>query len=425
MIGHLRNLVLGAGMVVYLLRERLRTGRWRTAARIRNGRIGAVPRRASGPRILVHGVSVGENHALVPLIEELAGVPANPDLVVSASTRTGFARACEIHRGRHAVVRFPLDFTWMVNRFLDDLGPNLVVLAELELWPNFLAGCARRGIPVCVVNGRMSERSFRGYRRGRWLTFGSLRRLTLVAAQSEEYRARFAALGVPAERCRVTGSLKWDAAHATPDPEAAAQLARTLGIDRSRPLIVAGSTGPGEEEALLAALPAGCQLLVAPRDPARWDAVAALHPDTVRRSETDGEERGRAQSVSFFLLDSLGELSTAYAIADLVFIGRSLIPRGGSNPLEAVALGKPTVIGPHHENFAAIVAHLVDAGGIVVSDRPMEVMEEWLRDGEAAEEVGRAGAGTVERERGVARRTAELVMGVAVAATDADDADGA
>ncbi len=405
MIGHLRNLALGAGFAAYLLRERLRTGRWRTDARTRNGRVGPIPRPLGGPRLLVHGVSVGETHALVPLVEALAGSVAEGDIVVSASTETGFARARRLHRDRRAVVRFPLDFTWMVDRFLNAVRPDAVVLAELELWPNFLAACARRKIPVCVVNGRMSGRSFRAYSRWRSLMRRSFRRLALVAAQSERYRARFERLGVEAERCRVTGSLKWDAAHAVPDARAADRLARDLGIDRSRSLIVAGSTGPGEEMALMDELPHRCQLLIAPRDPDRWEEVAGLRPGMVRRTKPEGTGQG-----TFFLLDTLGELTTAYALADAVFIGRSLIPRGGSNPLEAVALDKPTVIGPHHENFAEIVAALADAGGIAVSDRPMKVIREWLEDPQAARMVGRRGSGVVARERGVAERTARLVI---------------
>jgi len=164
MIGQLRNLGLGLGFAVHLVRRRVQTGAWRTDARTRSGALGEVRRRAGGPRILVHGVSVGETNALQPLVEALAASPPAPDVVVSASTETGFARASRIHGGEREVVRFPLDFTWMTRRFLDDLRPDLVVLGELELWPTFLAECDRRGIPVCVVNGRMSARSYRGYR---------------------------------------------------------------------------------------------------------------------------------------------------------------------------------------------------------------------------------------------------------------------
>ena len=420
MTGQIRNLALGLGFAVHLMRKRLAIGVWRTDGRTRDGRIGDMPRRAPGPRILVHGVSVGETNALEPLVDALADSRPEPDVVVSASTETGFARACRIHAGRREVVRFPLDFTWMVDRFLDGLRPDLVVLAELELWPTFLAACARRGIPVCVVNARMSARSFRGYRTWRPLVRRMFSRLALVAAQTEAYRERFAELGVPAARTCVSGSLKWDAALLATDAAAARRLAADIGIDPSRPLIVAGSTGPGEEAALLRDLPRGCQLLLAPRNPDRWNEVARLRPGMPRRSagagpDTDAVPRTAPvtpadERADVFLLDTIGELATAYLLADFVFVGRSLAPLGGSNPLESVALGKPTVIGPHHENFAGVVADLVKAGGLAVSAQPMKVIGRWLEDPPAAEAVAAAGLRAVERNRGTAARTAERVL---------------
>ena len=438
MTAQLRNLALGLGFAIHLVRRRLQTGAWRNDARTRSGRLGEVPRRADGPRVLVHGVSVGETSGLAPLVEVLATSPQAPDVVVSVSTETGFARARDLHGVDREVVRFPLDFTWMVRRFLDDLRPDLVVLAELELWPTFLAECARRGIPVCVVNGRMSARSYRGYRIWRPFVRGMFSRLALVAAQTEAWRERFAALGVPAERTCVTGSLKWDAARQTPDAGTAREIAGALGIDRSRPLIVAGSTGPGEEAALVRELPPDCQLLLAPRNPDRWEEVARLRPGTPRRSfghrrqTAAGDHQGPpggpsvdhppsarpapAHPPDVFLLDTIGELGAAYQLADAVFVGRSLVPVGGSNPLEPVALGKPTVIGPHHENFAGIVADLVAERGVVVSARPMEVIARWIGKPAEGEAVASAGLRAVERHRGVAARTAVRVSGLLGAA---------
>ena len=449
MIGQLRNLVLGFGFAVHLVRRRLRTGVWRTDARTRNGRLGEVPRRAGGPRILVHGVSVGETNALQPLVEALAASPPAPDVVVSASTETGFERARRIHGAHREVVRFPLDFTWMTRRFLDDLRPDLVVLAELELWPTFLAECGRRGVPVCVAGGRMSARSYRGYRAWRPFVRPMFSRLALVAAQTESYRERFAELGVPAHRTCVTGSLKWDAARQTPDAETARDIAGSLGIDRSRPLIVAGSTGAGEEETLLRHLPPGCQILLAPRNPDRWDEVARLRPGmpcrSVRRpaggsashggwprrrsgsrtlpADPDSPGTGRdglgraTRPPDVFLLDTIGELGAAYLLADAVFVGRSLTPMGGSNPLEPIALGKPTVTGPHHENFAGVVADLVAEGGVVVSARPMAVIARWLENPSAGESVAAGGLRAMRRHRGTAGRTAARVLELLEAAS--------
>ena len=426
MTGLVRNIALALGLAVYAAKKRLRTGRRHTGVRNRSGRVGRLQRRSPGPRILVHGVSVGETHALEPFVKALAASPLTPDVVVSASTATGFARARRIHAGRREVVRFPLDFTWMAARFLDGVRPELVVLGELELWPSFLEACARRGIPVCVVNGRLSAHSYRGYRRWRPFAGRMFRHLAWVSAQTAVYRDRFVALGVPADRVEVGGSLKWDAALKVPDAAEAAALAEALGIDPGRPLIVAGSTGPGEEEVLLRGLPEGCQLLLAPRRPERWDEVAGLVAGMPRRSRGRGMgEDGQSMLVGgksmredgqnmpeVFLLDTIGELTAAYLLADAVFVGRSLAPLGGSNPLEAVALGKPVVIGPHHENFAGVVAELVAAGGLVVSGDPMGVIAGWLEDPGAAEAVVGGGRGALERNRGSAERVAGGVVGV-------------
>lgn len=436
MTGLLRDLALALGLVFYAAKKRVRPGGWSAGVRDRGGRVGELARRAPGPRILVHGVSVGETHALEPFVDALAASPLAPDVVVSASTATGFERSRRIHAGRREVVRFPLDFTWMAARFLDGVRPDLVVLAELELWPSFLAECGRRGIPVCVVNGRLSARSYRGYRRWRPFVRRMFRRLAWVSAQTGVYRDRFVELGVPSGRAVVGGSLKWDAALKVPRAGEAEALAAALGIDRDRPLIVAGSTGPGEEEVLLRGLPGECQLLLAPRRPERWDEVATLVPGMPRRSGWGGVggrgggmggggqdmlEGGRVmleggQGIrgdgNVFLLDTIGELSAAYLLADAVFVGRSLVPLGGSNPLEPVALGKPAVIGPWHENFAGVVAELVAAGGLVVSEDPMAVIAGWLEDPAAALEMVEGAREALERNRGSAEKAAAGAAGL-------------
>lgn len=416
MTGLLRDLALGLGFAAYATKQRLRTGRWRDDLRTRNGLVGGLTPRAPGPRILVHGVSVGETHALQPLVKALAASPAAPDVVVSASTATGHERARAIHAPGREVVRFPLDFTWMANRFLDRLRPALVVLGELELWPSFLAACARRRIPVCVVNGRLSERSYRGYHAWRALVRPMFRQLDLVVAQTETYRDRFTAMGVPAHRAVVGGSLKWDAARAEPDPALAATLAAALGIDRSRPVIVAGSTGPGEEEVLVGDLPEGSQLVLAPRSPDRWNEVARLVPGMPRRSNAANTVAGkhprpsRRDKRQVFLLDTIGELPAAYLLADTVFIGRSLTSLGGSNPLEPAALGKPVVTGPHYANFADIVGALQEEGGIAVSADPMEVARGWHADPRSVVPVVEGARRAMARNRGTARSTAERIL---------------
>ena len=423
MVGILWNIALGLGLGAYAVVDRFRTGRRRTDLRTRNGAVDvpllspgraasgdcSAEARAPGLRLLVHGVSVGEVNAVTPLVEAL-DEDAHVQVVVSSATETGYARATKLHEGRRPVVRYPLDFTWMVGRFLDRTRPDAVVLVEQELWPGFLRECRRRRIPVCLVNARMSESSFQRYKAfgpvARWL----LRTLDLVVCQSDVYRDQFVRLGADPAHTHVTGSLKWDAALPTGDPTRAAALSDSLGIDRDRPLVVAGSTGPGEERRLLESLPPGAQLLLAPRRPERWDEVAGLRPGMPRRSAIREGNGAQTGSHDVFLLDTIGELTDAYHLADAVFVGRSLVPQGGSNPLESVAQGKPTVMGPHFENFKDVVAELVGAGGLAISDQPMSQIGEWLREPSRASAVAEAGLRAMAHNRGSARRTGELVL---------------
>ena len=407
MTGTLWNIALGTGLAAYGLIDRMRTGRRRDDWRTRNGDV-AIEAKGSRPRVLIHGVSVGEVNAAAPLISALAQGATAVDVVLSASTTTGFRRATEQFGSRIPVVRFPFDFTWMVDRFLDRVDPDAVVLMEQELWPGFLRACEVRGVPVILANGRMSDASFDRYRRmGGW-SRRLLGRLALVICQSDAYRTQFESLGVPQSKTAVVGSLKWDGTRPSDDSGRSREIARSLGIDPALPLVVAGSTGPGEEALLVAGRPDGVQLLLAPRRPERWDEVAALAPGAPRRSLGQSSGGGPTGG-QVFLLDTIGELTDAYRLADAVFVGRSLVPLGGSNPLEPAGLGKPAVIGPHHENFRDVVDTLVAGGGLAVSDDPWSVLRAWIEDPEDRRRVGTAAQATVEANRGTARRTADLV----------------
>ncbi|MDE0074091.1 MAG: hypothetical protein OXR82_05330 [Gammaproteobacteria bacterium] len=372
------------------------------------GEVSGAPARRR-PTVLVHGVSVGEVAAMRQLVGLLA---ARTRVVVSSTTDTGVARARVLYRSRHAVVRYPLDLSWMVRRFLDAVRPDVVALAELEVWPNFVTECTRRGIPVCVVNGRLSPSSYRGYRRARAWLQPVFRQLAAVAAQNEGYADRFIDLGVPRDRVRVTDTMKWDTSSrpppgsrpSDPDPAAAEALATALGLDRTRPLIVAGSTGPGEEKELIATRPPAAQLLLVPRKPERFDAVAALHPAIRRRS------RARSGPTDLFLLDTMGELELAYALADVAIVGRSFAPMGGSDPIPAVAAGCATIIGPHHENFTDVVSALAAGGGITVTDTPMAAATRLLDDPDDRRRMARSGQRVIEEHRGGSARTADLVL---------------
>ncbi len=360
-------------------------------------------------RVLLHAVSVGEINLIRRLVDLLRG---EFDVVVSVTTDTGVARARELFAMSPGVtvVRYPLDASWMVRRFLDRVRPDAVGLVELELWPNFIRACRKRGIPVVVLNGRLSDRSFSRYRLARPVLGGFFRSLAACAVQDEVYCERFVAAGVPADRCRVLGSMKWDAAGEADGAleEAAAALARDLGVDLTKPLIVAGSTEPIEHALLHAATPAGAQLLCAPRRPEWFDAAAADLPGCVRRSVG---RSAAAPGVDRFLLDTIGELRAAYALADVVVVGRSFGELFGSDPMEPASLGKPVVIGPRFADFAAAVEGLERAGAIVRAERESlaAVLRGLIEVRAQRDSIGARARACVAANRGASDRHAELL----------------
>ncbi|MCG3123869.1 MAG: 3-deoxy-D-manno-octulosonic acid transferase [Phycisphaerales bacterium] len=376
----------------------------------RFGRIEPLPSGAdpTRPRLLLHSVSVGETSALRHLVPLLT---PHADVVISASTDTGLARASDLYARSCTVVRYPLDFSWAVRRFLDAVRPDAVALVELELWPNFIRACGQRGIPIGVINGRLSARSFKGYRKIRRFIGPSFAALDFAAVQDTDYQQRFLHMGVRPDRCSVTGSMKWDAASIADTVPGADQLAVELGIDRSRPLIVAGSTGPGEEALLHAACPPGVQLLCAPRKPERFDEAAAAMPGSRRRSrpaQTPG-------ATDRFLLDTIGELRMAYALADVVVVGRSFGTQFGSDPIEPIALGKPTVIGPAVSDFQAIVEAFLAARGILQATAAAlpAALAELVASPALGRELAARGRACIAANQGASRRHADLLLSVA------------
>jgi 3-deoxy-D-manno-octulosonic-acid transferase len=384
-----------------------RTGKLNTDWRGRFGQGDALPR-ARGRRILVHAVSVGEVNAIRTLVDRLSSDRTAPEVVVCATTDTGFARAREVFAPKHHVVRYPFDASWMVRAFLDRVRPDLVALCELEVWPNFVDECHARGIPVVVVNGRLSARSFRRYALARAIVAPTFRKLRAALVQQQEYAARFFALGVPAGRVFVTGTMKWDTANVADQVPGAAELAAELGIDRSRPLVVAGSTAPEEHALLRDAVPPGTQLLCAPRKPEWFDAAAGDLPGCARRSRREqGSASGR------FLLDTIGELRKAYALADVVVIGRSFGSLHGSDPMEPAALGKPITCGPRMGDFRESFEALRDSGALEAapdSAALTRVLGALVADPAERARRGAAARATVIAHQGATERTSEALL---------------
>jgi 3-deoxy-D-manno-octulosonic-acid transferase len=389
---------------VWLVRM-IRTGKIRTDWAGRFGRTGSIPA-TRRPRVLLHGVSVGEVNAIRKLVDTLAEPPLEAEVFVSATTNTGSERARRLFADRHRVVRYPLDFTFAVDRFLRNVQPDIVVLVELEVWPNFLRSADRRGIKVCVVNGRLTDRSARGYRLIRPFLRSSFKHLCFAAVQNDRYGRRFVDMGVAVDRLLVTGTMKWDAAEIADQVEGADELADAMGIDRSRPLVVAGSTAPGEHELLVESLDDGVQLLCAPRRPEWFDQAATAMPGCVRRSQGDrGSETGR------FLLDTIGELRQAYALADVVVMGRSFGNLHGSDMMEPIGLGAAVVTGPAVEDFQDTVAALLAGDGLVQTNRQQlaGVLRDLLGDPQRRKTLAENGRKVLREQQGATDRNAELI----------------
>jgi 3-deoxy-D-manno-octulosonic-acid transferase len=371
------------------------------------------------PTIWIHAVSVGEVLAVSRLVLELDRALSGYHVVISTTTRTGQALARE-RFGAERVFYCPLDLPWAVRTYLNALQPRLFVLAETEFWPNLLSGCYRRGIPVAVVNARISDRSWPRYRRLRWLWRPFLNRLSHVLAQSKTDAERLKAIGCRPERVTVVGNLKFDVCAA--EEAEATRLLKALASNLR--LIVAGSTLEGEEAALLETWPrlleADPQLamVLAPRHPERFGAVAALLDNSgipwTRRLDWRAELEGKLQPLhpgTIVLLDTIGELASVYSLASVAFVGGSLVPAGGHNPLEPAQFGVPIVMGTHYANFRAITEDLLAHHAVRISttEELAAVLIELLQDRSAAKAMGNRARQSFDQQSGATGRCVEAL----------------
>ena len=373
-----------------------------------------------GPVLWLHAVSVGETRAAQPLVRALLTRYPNHALVLTCMTPTGRAAAREIYAAdaaRITCVYLPYDYPFAIWRFLRHFQPAAGLIMETEVWPNLVAVCAAAGVPLALVNARLSARSAAGYQRIGALARPTFAGLSRISAQSEGDRARL--LQVGAREVQVTGNLKFDVA-ATPELLARGQAwrtAREAGADGTpRRMFLAASTREGEEALLLDALAplirAGNLLAIVPRHPQRFDEVARLIEARgyalARRSA--GEQIGRATQV--WLGDSMGEMPAYYSAADCAYVGGSLLPFGGQNLIEACALGCPVLIGPHTYNFAQAAELAVAAGAAIRIADAVELAaaaQALLDDAPARQRMGAAGTAFAEAHRGATARTMQMV----------------
>jgi 3-deoxy-D-manno-octulosonic-acid transferase len=389
-------------------------------ARARLGR--AAPTDAGRPSAWLHAVSVGEAIAAAPLVEGLRRLHPELSLVMTTVTNTGAQIVRERFAGLATHRFFPLDLPWVVRRVAASINPAFLICMETELWPNTLRALASRGIPVMIANGRISDRSYRRYRLVRRFLASVLADVRVFAMQSDEDARRIIALGAHPERVVVTGNLKLDATVA--DPAGAVDLwRRLLGLGLEQRVWIAGSTHAGEEDAVLEAHRAAIAefpelvLVIAPRHPERTGEVLALLErrrwPAIRRSELPFAVTSTATPVPpVVVLDTVGELATLYAIADVVFVGGSLVPVGGHNLVEAAQRRKPILIGPHVGNFRESTGLLESVGAALVVRDASELCRELRRllaDPDLRVKLGDAGYEAVASRHGAVRETLDLV----------------
>ena len=424
MVNFFYNLLLLALLPVlipYHAYRSLRRGR-PLALRERFGLIPAaeLERISGGRTILVHAVSVGETIAVLPLLKGLKARYPEKRLVLSNGTETG--RSVALQSGlADLCIYFPFDYPFAVAAVLETIRPELVVVMETEIWPNFIARARRLRIPVLLANGRISDRSYHRYLRFAWFFRPVLANISTFCMQTALDASRIEAIGAAPEKVRVAGNLKYEIAARQSTPEQKALLKEQYGIPANALVFTAASTHEGEEEQVLAAyraLPAGSAahfLVLAPRHPERAPAVAELLRKSGISFRLRSSLTGAASPLlpgEALLLDSVGELMRLFAVSDLVFMGGSLVPTGGHNPLEPASCGVPVMFGPHTHNFREITALFLRHGaGVLVPDA--RGLAEQLRllagDAERRRAIGSQGLRIIEENSGAAERHLEAV----------------
>ena len=411
----------------YWLYHILRHGKYRTGLAERMGRIPPrlIASQASSNRVIwIHAVSLGEVLAISGLVEQMRRDFPHHRILVSTTTDTGQSLARK-RFGEENVFYFPMDFAFAIRPYLRVLQPELVVLAETEFWPNFLRLAHASGARVAVVNARISDRSWPNYHRFHWALRKMLVHVDLFLAQTQDDSARLQSIGADPQRVHVTGNLKFDMSLPS-TPPIVESLRQSLAAERAGPILVCGSTVEGEEPLLLKAfenLRVGhprAVMILAPRHPERFDEVAILVRQLGIPSFRRSQWLGESLAGGVLLVDSIGELASLYALADVAFVGGSLVPRGGHNIIEPAQHGVAIVTGNHTENFRDIVALFQsrDAVRIVgMAELPLTLMHLLANDAERRA-LGRRAHETIRSQMGASSRTLQALKTLIAADRD-------
>lgn len=363
----------------------------------------------NGRSIWVHAVSVGEVVAAAPFVHALTKAYPNDHIVVSTITDTGQKVARERMPHSAHVVYLPFDLPGPINKAIAAINPRALIIMETELWPNLIGCATKSGVPVAMLNGRISEKSYRGYSKVAFLLKGMLNQITLYGMQDEEYAKRIVALGAPSERVQTLGNFKFDYTPANKP------ISWACGL--KGPVVLVGSTHRGEDAIMIDAFGQlkaqfpSLTMIIAPRHPERFDEVAQLIQASghklVRRSAIGSEEE---LSSCIVLLDTVGELSASYAICDVAVVGGSFIPHGGQNPLEPAAWGKPTLCGPHMHNFPFVREFYAHGAALEVNAENLaSELARVLGDQSLREQMGQAARHLMEQNRGAVERAINAI----------------
>ena len=375
-------------------------------------------------RCWIQAVSVGEVNVALLFIQALQERFPGLRIILTTTTSTGYTLAYERLPQEVDLLYFPQDFPWCVGRAYDLIRPDFVVLMESELWPNHIWAGARRNTPIFLVNGRMSPRSARRYRAVRWLLGRALSQLSLVCAQTREDADNFRAAGAVANRIHVTGNMKYDASMPYADVQKVdpVQLLKQIGISPAQPILVAGSTHPGEEEIIFDAFAELRQrvpnlfLILVPRHVERTREVVELarrrRIKFILRTDVNPHLVPTAKPYDCLLVNTTGELKWLYKIATVIFVGKSLVGQGGQNIVEAAASGHPVLFGPHMQNFKVIAAQFVAEGACVQvpdGEALCRALQELLQDAGQRERIAAAARRVIEANLGATGRSVKLI----------------
>ena len=408
-------------MPLIMLRLVLRSRKIQGYGRRWNERFGYVQSSQKKKMIWLHAVSVGETIAAAPLVKSLQTTYPACELMITTMTPTGSDRVKALFGDSVEHCYAPYDLPGAVARFLDKLKPEMLIIMETELWPNTIAACYQRNIPVVLANARLSEKSFEAYRRVNGITRSMLKQIALVAAQHSDDAQRFIALGLPRDRVSVTGNLKFDLQLDDKIKLKASAFRVQWQDDENRPIFVAASTHEGEDEQILEAFTVirkqvpNLLLVLVPRHPERFEPVAYLC-NSAGFSVSRRSDQQASIHTDIILGDTMGELNSFYGAADIAFVGGSLVPTGGHNIIEPAMWGIPVLSGPHLFNFAESSRLMIDSSGLLLCDDAQQLAENCLlllQNPSYGSSTGSAAQKVAEMNRGALKKLLSQIEKVA------------